>query len=30
MGMDLTNPDGPDGKAVNPRILDFIEQQLPT
>jgi hypothetical protein len=29
-GMDLINPDGPDGKAVNPRILDFIEQQLPT
>ena len=30
MGMDLINPDGPDGKAVTPRILDFIEQQLPS
>jgi len=29
-GMDLINPDGPDEKAVNPRILDFVEQQLPT
>jgi hypothetical protein len=27
-GMDLINPDGPDGNAVNSRILDFVEQQL--
>jgi dienelactone hydrolase len=27
-GMDLINPDGPDGKAVNSRILAFVEQQL--
>jgi hypothetical protein len=29
-GMDLINPDGPDGKAVNSRIVDFVEQQLPS
>jgi pimeloyl-ACP methyl ester carboxylesterase len=29
-GMDLINPDGPDGTAVNSRILDFVEQQLPS
>jgi len=27
-GMDLIKPDGPDGKAVNRRILDFVEQEL--
>jgi hypothetical protein len=27
-GMDLIKPDGPDGKAVNRRILDFLEQEL--
>jgi hypothetical protein len=27
-GMDLIKPDGPDGKAVNPRILDFVKQEL--
>jgi len=26
--MDLIKPDGPDGKAVNRRILDFVEQEL--
>ena len=25
--MDLIKPDGPDGKAVNGRILDFVEQE---
>ena len=29
-GMDLINPDGPDGKAVNSRIVDFVEQRLPS
>jgi hypothetical protein len=29
-GMDLINPDGPDGKAVNSRALAFVEQQLPS
>ena len=27
-GMDLIKPDGPDGKAVNRRTLDFVEQEL--
>ena len=27
-GMDLIKPHGPDGKAVNRRILDFVEQEL--
>ena len=27
-GMDLIKPDGPDGKAVNRRIRDFVEQKL--
>ena len=26
--MDLIKPDGPDGKAVNCRTVDFVEQEL--
>jgi len=29
-GMDLINADGPDGKAMNSRIVDFAEQRLPS